>query len=266
MSRAPLPGPSAPSFHVETGQTGATDMARKQAQKKAQPKPETPVQVSPEMLKRITAAASDWKRNVENKRSAADDAEAKRIPTVSALTFEAMEAGVFTPGRKPLPGQETQGAYADRFGVKSGTVTRWRRIGRALSLGLDAESAHFKALTRVANDGPVGKACEEGTLAQVKKAIESRVDKTALARGEVRVLPRPKKAQAKDDKGPEVNLSAASVVEFFGLASATVVGSWEAWNLKPQTASALLDTLDGLREFVAEQTPKATSARSKRTA
>lgn len=210
---------------------------------------DTKVQVSPEFAtKRDTLA-----RKYRGITSRHDKALSAITPEVSSLTFEAFESGAVGTGRKRPEGQESQGDYAARFGVSSANVTRWRRLGRALSLGItvkENDGATWKALQRVVNDSRIP--ADEGTAQQIREALSKVVTPDG------KVVPAKREATPDEgDKGAaEVTLSAANVVAQAEALSAQIVKNWEAWNLSAETASALLDALAGAAEFVGEQSPK----------
>lgn len=221
------------------------------------------VEVSPEWLKNRDALAAKYRNMV--KRHAAQ--EVAIVPDLSRLTFAGFESGAVHSGRKVPDGAESQGDYAKRFGKSSSTVTRWRRLGRALSLGHPDSGPEFTALATVINDGRVGPVVDDAkSLDAVTAARDSAVE--IRPDGTVKRIADPSKAQAPaSEDAPElVRLSAANVLQVTGALSSGIVRDWESWNLSAETAGALHEALTALADFVGEQRPKRATARSKRTA
>ena len=102
-----------------------------------------------------------------------------KVRTLTADAAYATEAG-YASGLigKPSDGAEmTALAYGERFGVASATVTLWRRLGRALIVGVSTDSEMWQTLAfkAAANDKPVADAimADGATVAKIATALES---------------------------------------------------------------------------------------------
>lgn len=97
------------------------------------------------------------------------------VVAASRATFAAHRDGIIGKGQKFESGTEFGKMFpnVDGTGASKSTVTRWRRCGAALSVGIDPESVEWRRLVSKANDPRLGSVLDSETVtkAKVEKAL-----------------------------------------------------------------------------------------------
>lgn len=151
---------------------------------------------------KFTAIKAEVRKTHTLNTRAVTTAKVARVAS-ARVTFDAYEVGAI--GKDGA--WDTAKAYAESLGVSGGTVTGLRRLGRALSVGLDPESSEWDILSTKAGTKAVGEVLDrEGkvTIKDVTDLAHSLMrDRDSEQTGNKSSRKAGKSASEKDGKGSE---------------------------------------------------------------